>query len=69
VSLQPRRLTRAIIYRIDGLGDGCNYARWAYAGHVGGTVTFHGPSNDQVVLDVGRLYEVATGHLHYASAS
>jgi hypothetical protein len=68
VSLNPKRLTRAISYRIDGLGDGVEYARWTYAGHCDGVVTFHGPRREQCVLAVERLYQVRAGHLHYASA-
>ena len=44
------------------------YARWTYAGHCDGVVTFHGPRREQCVLAVERLYLVRAGHLHYASA-
>ena len=67
VSLNPKRLTRAISYRIDGLGDACEYPRWTFAGAAEGVVTFHGPRREQCVLAVERLYQVRAGHLHYAS--
>ena len=65
--LNPKHLTRAIKYQIDGLGDGADYARWLYAGHAEGVVTFHGPRREQCVLDTRRLHEIAAGHLRYAS--
>jgi hypothetical protein len=68
MSLNPKRLTTAITYRIDGLGDGAGYARWVFVNASGDLVTFRGPGGEKAVLEVRRLYEVSAGHLHYASS-
>jgi hypothetical protein len=65
MALNPKYLTRAMQYRIDGLGDGVEYARWTYGGHAEGKVMFNGPGHDQTVLDLERIYEVRLGLLHY----
>ena len=55
-------------YRIDGLGDGVEYARWTFHTTADGEVIFHGPRREEARLDVRRLYQLSPNHLHYASA-
>ena len=66
VSLNPKRLTRRVTYRIDGLGAGAGH-EWKVGRVRGDQVTFRGPRRERCVLAVERLYEVRAGHLHYAS--
>jgi hypothetical protein len=52
-------------YRVDGLGDGVEYARWLLAGADRHQATFVGPAGERLGLLAGRLYEVRPGLLHY----
>jgi hypothetical protein len=64
-----RRLDPTTAYRIDGLPADAPTTGWHLTSTLRDMVWFTGPApaNYRVAVDLNRLYEVRTGHLHYVA--